>query len=258
MKIDKCLVSCDLNMLYLDFFDIIKLMWKEICNIDIILLLVADEIPPTLKNEPNIILFKPIKNMSTIFQAQCIRLLYPALLTGNIIISDMDIIPLNKKYFIDSIANYDDTKFISYRDAYLSQNMIGICYNIANTNIWKQIFKINNHDDIVKTLQDWYNINYSGTKNCEGWFTDQEMLYTSLITWKNNKDHIILTDNDLNFVRLDKRHKNYINKMTDTMIHNIKTNKYTDFHIMKPYSKYKNTINTIISLSLEYNHNTCV
>ena len=101
MIITKCLVASDLNPTYYTFFPLVKQYWKNMVNISAIMILVADEIPDNLRNfKDNIILFKPIENVNTAFQAQCIRILYPCLLENEyIIISDMDLIPLNSKYY---------------------------------------------------------------------------------------------------------------------------------------------------------------
>ena len=117
MKIDKCLVACDLNKIYTDFYPLVKKYWKHIVDIDTILILIADDIPSELKEfSEDIIVFAPIPDIPTAFQAQCIRILYPALLNNNIIISDMDLICLNKRYYVDNVENFDESNFIIYRD----------------------------------------------------------------------------------------------------------------------------------------------
>ena len=117
MKITKCLVACDLNPTYLEFYPLVRKYWKNIVGIDTILILIADEIPYDLKEfSDEIILFKPVENIHTAFQAQCIRILYPSIIGSNenIIISDMDLIPLNKKYYIENDMAEDITLQKSY------------------------------------------------------------------------------------------------------------------------------------------------
>ena len=74
-------------------------------TVHIKIILIADSIPDDLvEYQKYLVLFSPIKNISTSFTSQYIRLLYPALLTGykdGIMITDIDMIPLNKKYYID-------------------------------------------------------------------------------------------------------------------------------------------------------------
>ena len=80
MKITKCLVACDLNEIYLEFYPIVRKYWKNVVGIDTVLILIADEIPYNLNEfRDEIILFKPVDDIHTAFQAQCIRILYPCL-----------------------------------------------------------------------------------------------------------------------------------------------------------------------------------
>lgn len=241
-----CLISSDLNEKYIGLYPYVRKAWLKM-GIPTLLILIANEIPNELLiYSDEILLFKPIKNIHTAYIAQTIRILYPALIPNkNIIISDMDIIPLCKNYFINSVKNIDDDKFVVYRNAYIKQEMYGICYNLANSNIWSSIFNINNINDVNQKLIKWYNPQYSGIKNCEGWFTDQKKLFEYLNKYDKNKI-IILEDNDLKFNRLDKRNKKYILDNIDHIYKNIYL--YTDFHVIRPYYKYIHIINKIIDL----------
>jgi hypothetical protein len=254
MKIDICLISSDLHESYLGTYEYVRKAWNEIIGIPTLLILVADKIPDELlKFKDEIILFKPIEGIHSAFVAQCIRILYPCLLNNkNVIISDADIIPLNKKYFIDSIKDFDEKLFISYTKRYHENKQQAICYNCANSNTWQEIFKINNLDDLNKVLISWYNNNYNGIKNCQGWYTDQEKLYEYLKSWDANR-HIIFNDNDLNFNRLDKKDKIFIVNNVKLILDSIKENKYSDYHFIRPYQKYIKLLNSILNTSIRAN-----
>ena len=112
MKVDCVLTAVNTNPLYIEFVPYFIKVWRKImptANIKIIL--IADSIPDDLvEYQKYFILFSPIKNVSTSFTSQYIRLLYPALLTGykdGIMITDIDMIPLNKKYYIDITDEVD-------------------------------------------------------------------------------------------------------------------------------------------------------
>ena len=51
---------------------------------------------------------------STSFISQYIRLLYPAILNseGGVLITDMDMLPMNSDYYIKSIEDINNDKFI--------------------------------------------------------------------------------------------------------------------------------------------------
>lgn len=250
MKIDFVLTACNLTQHYLCLYPYVVKVWKEKFNLDCKLILISPQIPPFLsKYKENIILFKPIENVHDIFVAQVIRILYPCLFPNkNILITDVDIFPISKEYFIDSISNIKDDCFVTYRNAYLTQKMFAICYNVANSETWKEIFKITNIEDLITTIKMWYNHKYDGRKNCDGWFTDQQRLYEYVMNWKVNNPTrlVILKDNLLKFNRLDKRQRKYIIQTFSEAKNNIIEGKYTDFHSIHPYSRYKQIIKALI------------
>ena len=183
MKIDFVLTSCNDNAYYLNLDSYVFKVWKQKFNLDLYLILISNSIPDKLlEYSKYIILFKPIENMNTCYIAQVIRILYPSLFeNSNILITDIDIIPISLNYFIKNIESYDNSKFIAYTNRYLKNNMVAICYNIANSSIWKKIFNIGSIDEVISILKQNYNPDYIGTKNCPGWYSDQVILYNYLI-----------------------------------------------------------------------------
>lgn len=246
MKIDLVLTACNMSDHYLKLYPNIVKVWKQRFNLDCHLILIADTIPDFLKNYPNIILFKPIEGVNNVFTAQVIRILYPALYQNkNIMITDADIVPISTDYFINSIEKYPNDTFISFRDKYLKQNMLAICYNVANSNTWKNIFNINSEEDITKVIKSWYHNDYNAHKNCIGWYTDQQKLYE--YATKSDK-LIILKDKDIKFKRLDKRQRQYILTNLKEVKDDLSKGKYTDFHLIKPYNHYKKLIDELIDI----------
>ena len=96
-------------------------------------------------------------------------------------ITDIDIVPLNKKYYIQNIVDIPDNKFVSYRGNKGNKyNQIIMCYNIAKNNTWSAIFNIKNMDDIIYALKKRYkSSNYQEGHNNIGWSTDQKT-YTNM------------------------------------------------------------------------------
>lgn len=248
MHIDFCLLASDLNDNYFGLYPIIKNAWLKL-GIETKLILISNYIPEILiKYSNDIILFEPIPNIHTAFIAQVIRLLYPCLFEKkNVIISDMDIIPLNKKYYLDNIEKISDDKIIIYRDAYIDNKMYSMCYVLANSDLWRKTFYIRNVYDIKKKLIKWYSKDYNGQKNCTGWFTDQKKLFKYLNKFSSDKI-VVLKDKDTGFKRLDKRQKKFILENLNCIYDNVKNKQYTDFHVIRPYYKYLHIINKIVDL----------
>jgi hypothetical protein len=251
MKLDLCLLACDLNPMYYDFFPLIKTFWKKKVKIDCILILVANDVPYSLRDEADsIILFPPLKNIPTAFQAQCIRLLYPCLLSEfhGIIISDMDIIPLQSDFFVKTIENLDQNNtFCIYRDVISEYNQYPMCYCAASSETWRNLFNVHIINDIVLLLEKWYSKDdYAiSSASSEMWAQDQLQLFQYV---KKNSSLEIkkFTDEQTKFTRLDRADVDFISKNKNEIKKEIENKKYSDFHLPRPYQNYKELLDAIL------------
>ena len=251
MKITKCLVACDLNDVYLDFYHLVRKYWKNVVGIDTVLILIAYEIPYKMNEfRDEIILFKPVDDIHTAFQAQCIRILYPCLLKNeNIIISDMDLIPLNKKYYTENVKDFNDDSFIIYRDVISEHKQYPICFCLANSKIWKDIFNIKNEIDISDKLKLWYNMydKYQiSSAHSLSWACDQLQLFEYVNRWKNGKNVIKLKDEQTNFKRLDRMEINNIQNNLENYKLMIENETFSDFHLPRPLNQYSAIFNNLL------------
>lgn len=251
MNIDFVLTACNMTHHYLHLYPLVFKTWRKVCNLDCYLILINNEIPDFLKEyEEYIILFPPLEEVHDIFTAQVIRILYPCIFENrNILITDIDIFPVSRDYFLEPLKKYSPDHFITYRDKYIPQNMYAVCYNVANSNVWRDIFGIKYLGGVIKVLVKWYKSfpEYNGTKNCQGWFTDQEMLFKYVNHWnKKTNKLVILNDSELNFSRLDKRDKQAIVGNFNKVLEDISSKKYTDFHSIKPFERMHNYIRKIV------------
>lgn len=255
MKLTDVLTASNMNPDYYKFIPIFIKTWKKILpEVNIHIIVIADDlIKELIPYKEHIKLFSPIENIETSFIAQNIRLFYPALLKkakGGILITDMDIIPMSKKYFIESITNIKNNKFVCYRPlSCVGKNEMVMCYNIAHQNVWSEIFNINSLDDIVNTLlsinkKDKYIGENANVYYKPFWITDQLYLYEKTQEWNKLSNNLIILDNDKinKFTRLDKIYINYYTKDF------IKNNNFIDFHMPRPYNSYKQTIDNIVEL----------
>ena len=246
MKLDCVLTACNNNPLYMDFIPIFIKVWNKLYpTVDVKIVFVNDNIPDELSQYTNnIILFKPIPNMSTAFITQYIRLLYPALLDyeNGIMITDIDILPMNKIYYTKNIENIDDSKFVYLRHVLLNYSQIAMCYNVALNKTWAKIFDIHSTDCIVKRLTDVYSkINYAGHAQ-SGWFTDQIDFYTYVMKWNMKTNNFIsLNDDNTGYNRLDRGTFSSIDEIKGR----VQSGKYSDYHCCRPYNDYK-TLNDLI------------
>lgn len=221
------------NPLYLDFWPIVSKVWREVFNITPVLGLISDE-ETNIYNDGNglVIKLKSIEGFDDGLLSQLVRLYLPKFLEGNCIISDIDMIPLSKKYFIEDLNEYSDNDFIilsSHHPQTIDTNQYPMCYVVGNDKIFKELFTL---DD------DW--ISFIKKIPSQGWFTDQLYLYNTIN--KNN-----------NFsYKFPRRNGGFTNNRIDRIMWSYDVNKlkdgyYIDSHSLRPYSQYSEEINKLIN-----------
>jgi len=242
MILDCILTATNTKANYIEFVPIFIKTWKKLYpNADVRIVVVAPEIPEFIKEYSEyLILFKPIKGVGTPFTGQYIRLLYPCLLNykNGILITDMDMLPMNRSYYTKNIESYSNDKFIQYRQGVCGKEQLAMCYNVATPQVWKDIFNINSVEDIIERLK------LSGRRH--GWCTDQVSLYKYVMEWNNKTKNLIqLKDRQAGFKRLGRRHTS---GPFEKIYKAISSGTYTDYHSLRPYSKYKTKIDLIYDL----------
>jgi GT2 family glycosyltransferase len=99
-------------------------------------------------------------------------------------ITDMDMLPMNRSYYTENIKSFDNSKFIYLRENICFEyNQLAMCYNVAVPKIWSEIFEINSLEDIknrIKTIG----------RHVE-WCTDQLVLYKRVMAWNNKTNNLI-------------------------------------------------------------------
>lgn len=246
MKIDIVLTAGNLNHHYLQLFPLIHKVWKKRFNLDCYCILISKDIPDYLNNlKEYIILFKPIEGLNDIYVAQVIRLLYPVLFPEKtVLITDLDILPVKKEYFINPLEFVHNDTFVTYTERYKKQEMYAICYNVAKGKTFQKVFGISTEEEIVEKLKEWYDEDYTGKKNCPGWYTDQKKLYEYFEMYDGYK--VVLFDKKIGYNRLHNRarDKEYIVKNFSEVLKDIEN--YSDIHCIKPFNKTKGVLNKIV------------
>ena len=242
MKLDCILTAVNENPLYLEFIPIFIKTWNKLYpSVDVKIILIAKNIPDEYLNyKDNIILFEPIDNVLTSFTSQFIRLLYPCLLNyeNGVMITDMDMLPMNRSYYTENIKDFENDKFIYLRENICFEyNEIAMCYNVASPNTWKEIFEINSLEDVRNVISRTFQKNTikEGHGNT-GWSTDQITLYKKVMEWNvKTNNFICCKEKDTGFKRLD-RHRFDIND--ESIRNNISAGIYTDYHCFRPMNQY--------------------
>lgn len=252
MKLDCVLTAVNENPLYLDFIPLFVNTWKKLYpQVDIKIILIANDIPEQYREYGDyIILFNTIEHISTNFISQYIRILYPCILDykNGVLITDIDMIPMNKTYYTKNIDQYDDSKFIYYRENIcFNYKELAICYNVATPYIWNEIFNINSINCIIRRLKGVYeSIEYIEGHGKPGWSTDQKHLYEYVMRWDTQTNNLVcLKENKTKFKRLDRHTFDVNNRI---LLTNISHGLYTDYHCYRPYKQYKTINDKIFNL----------
>jgi hypothetical protein len=234
MRLTNVLASVNNNKDYYLFIPKQIIFWKKF-NIKFTAIFVGNKIPEEIiEYSDNIILWNENLDLNTSFIAQNIRIYYPALLDlpndEMVMITDMDMLPMNSSYYCNGLENFVINDFIYYR--HIDGNQIYMCYNAAHPSTWKNVFNIHNKEDIKTRIYMTYNKSYNGVPGGNCWSIDQEIMYTYLINYPNLK---VL---NRPIKRLETRNYiNYLNNNTNNFIHN-----YDDAHFHRSYTKNESLI----------------
>lgn len=181
-------------------------------------------------------------------QAQIIRVLLPALYPEEIFITaDIDMLPMSKNYFIDSVnlIKYDNEIINLSADAYDNNKKYPICYWISKGKNFKLITGVRDVKDVKNLMEEWYSCGY-------GWNTDEEC-FSRAVNNAVDKGLIKFTGYNrgwpggLASKRIDRANWNYDIKL-------IENNHYIDSHMVRPlhdnFKKLKPMFNAL-DLNLE-------
>jgi hypothetical protein len=250
MLLDCVVTAVNDNPMYLEFIPIFIETWKLLyAGVDTKIILIADKIPDEYKEwEKHIILFEPIEGVSTVFTSQYIRLLYPCIMNyeNGILITDMDMLPMNRTYYTENIKSYDNSKFIYYGESPGIDKQISMCYNVAVPGVWRDIFDIHSVQDIRDHLKKAQNRDVDPElreeiKNTHGvdadWFNDQFTLYEKVMEWHGHTNNFVsLKKSDTGFRRLDR---NTFHLNDENLCRAIACGVFSDYHCYRPMAAYR-------------------
>ena len=257
MKIDKVILACDDKRFYLDFWYPVSKVWKKKFNIHPVLILFGDKNILNVSEEfGTVVEFKTQPNILPHIQAQWVRYWYPKTEPNTTwLISDIDMFPISKQYFINSLSGVRDDAFINLN---ADKDYFPACYNGGKGKTFNEVFKL--HDTWEQSITEIDN----RSKNIKNdhvpeSFTIYEPGRSFMANWGIDEAYSaekIKSFSDQSRVIRINRPGGHNERRLDRSSWNLEENKvlsewYTDCHCLRPYnSNHKSEIDKLVNLIL--------
>lgn len=258
MKIGGVISACNDNPYYYEFVPVFVKAWQTLypdIRIRIIFVTTTPErLPHVLV--PFVDCLVPImkpENVSSMFMSQFVRILYPSIwqISGAILTTDIDMLPMNRSYFTLPIRDLPDNAFVVFRPP--SDNQIYICYTAASWETWRRITGAADWEGIIRRIHLVYEgipVSERNQVGAKGWYADQLALYQFVMNnagvdpdTGRSRIHI-LSDASTGFRRLDRGPVKFF--MEDHLKPHIADGHFSDYHMHRPFHAHAELIQSIL------------
>lgn len=253
MHIDRVILSSNDNKKYLDFWNIVSESWVKIANIRPTLFVISRKDLNLNTKYGEVYYQDPLENsdISTASQSQILRLFAASKFSEETcLISDLDMMPLQSKYFHDEVESVPDNNIVFYSsDAYLpsgpSYPAFPMCYMLAKGKTFQEILGAT-YENFYEEIVEWMS-------HSHGWFTDEKVFYKKWNNWSNRLERTTLLRRGFNISdahtmkRIDRAYNSFYNEEM------LRSGYYIDYHMPRPYSLHKNLVDRIYSICLDGN-----
>lgn len=247
MRPDIVIHSSDSNPYYLDFWPLVSKVWKVRFGIEPLLVFIGDETTPIDETYGKVIRMKPIDDIPLYLQCQWVRFWIPTQYPDKVcLISDIDMFPVSKQYFVNQIEPISDSKYVHLNP---NHQFIPVCYHVAKGSMFKEILDID--DDWEVSMRNLHNLNLG--HDCTRDDPSNPVL-RGKINWGAEEEYITRkirarTDTD-RFVFLTRNHRRIDRSYWVWTPENIKADMYADAHSIRPYSQHKQEIDALVNVLL--------
>ena len=248
MKIEYALMSSNSTPMYLDFWPVVSKVWKIKFNVTPVLYYIDNNHDIDISDEYGIVKkFKPVDGIPISLQSLWIRYWGFTEFKDNVcILSDIDMIPMSKRYFLDQVIEIDDDKYAHINPCLETYGLIPSCYHICKGSTFSKI--LNLHDEYEKSIEFINSLRIGETiAGNDQWFADERYATNKILEYQNNNPydvHLLKRDGGQNGYRLD-RHCNYENE------ENVINDNVFDCHSPRPYTSFKGSIDKLVSLLIQ-------
>jgi hypothetical protein len=241
LELKRVILSTNGDPKYIQFWPVVAPLWQAM-GLRPTLALIAEEDCPIDTSLGDVIQFAPIPGIPESLQAQVIRIYLPMLFPDDgCLISDIDMLPISKAYFIDGAAHCPDESFLVYRDLAYGEDYprYPMCYLAAKGRVFDSAFHLSKYRDAAHFIAHWAGWGY-------GWNTDELLVYPFLKEWEENGGNVQRLGHTVG-PRIDRlywpKSLNYID-----------VSQYIDCHCPRPYSEHRELIDQLCKAILKHIH----
>ncbi len=262
MKIEKVIFTIDDNPHYKAFWKSISRHYKTRMSILPVLYLICDkntvDINSYCTDYGDVRVIDKIEGIPTIIQALIGKFYFTTLERDTTwLIGDLDLYPMQQHHFKDSLNTVNDESYAHLNPHAYGENwregVNGLAgyFHVAKGRVFEEELKFTDKsfeevcDEIHKSSK-WGIKFYGIQSNIEnrmaspdhGWFCCEEMYTGHLL--RESKKFVEIVPIGIHYPRIDRSNMEYKEEL-------LVSGHYIDFHAPRPYEKYENIIETIVS-----------
>lgn len=244
MKITRIIMSCNNHVNYINFWPLVAEIWSR-KDVIVTLFFIGEKSDFKFKQIPKteVYFVPPIpKSIPSGIYARLVRLFAPLLFPKDIcLITDVDIVPLNLKYFFDKSAACSEDSFVCYCSNFydkLQPWRKPISYLCGHSNTFSEILGIvlpdsNNKQDAYsifeKCIEEWMQYGFN--------IQTDEYIFSWLLSVWEKKDKIVNVKRYMNYTPLGKIKAvpSRLRKNSPLNLKKLRDNFYIDFEPNRPF-----------------------
>ena len=245
----KVALSCNASAYYLDFWEPVSRMWKHKCGLEPYLFFIGDQSDTPPHQHGTVVRVPKVEGVPEHTQAQWARFFFTRTdLDAVWITSDIDMFPLSRSHFVDSVRAYADRCFVSLNSN--MEDLFPVCYNVATGHVFQEILSLEaTFAESVRTLVST-TTTYPHVVNgdvMENWGADEEYSSRKICEFRarypQRTIQLLRPGGFHNGRRIDRIRWSYEERL-------VRRGRYIDCHSLRPYSRHRPEIERLLALAL--------
>uniref|UniRef100_A0A6C0J2J0 Glycosyltransferase n=1 Tax=viral metagenome TaxID=1070528 RepID=A0A6C0J2J0_9ZZZZ len=239
MKIDIVIHSSDSNPYYLDFWPIVSKIWKVKFGVTPLLVYIDENHDIPIDETYGIVVkMKPVEGVPLYIQCCWVRFWIPTQYPEKMCMtSDIDMLPISKRYFIKRIENIPDTAYVHLNAGSKYYDRLPVCYHIARGSLFKEILELpDTFEESAHQVNDFPFAETGHTipgKEFMRWGIDEEFSTNKIRKYKDYSIFKFFSRSAAHDNRIDRHDWQY-------QVSDLHRDLYVDCHSIRPYSDPEN------------------